>query len=90
LTRREVEVLAAMADGASNKAIARRLGISFHTVKFHIAAQSDRSGGEGRTTGPRHALISRPIASCTPATGCLGHKSFCACGGDRYWNVSQH
>src|SRR5215831_361369 len=33
LTRRELEVLAAMADGASNKAIARRLGISFHTVK---------------------------------------------------------
>src|SRR5215471_18422708 len=32
LTRRELEVLAAMADGASNKAIARRLGISFHTV----------------------------------------------------------
>src|SRR5262249_26993389 len=38
LTPRELEVLAAMADGASNKAIARRLGISFHTVKFHVAA----------------------------------------------------
>src|SRR5690348_6827923 len=32
LTPRELEVLAALADGASNKAIARRLGISFHTV----------------------------------------------------------
>src|SRR5262249_10938915 len=32
LTPRELEVLAAMADGASNKAIARRLGISFHTA----------------------------------------------------------
>jgi DNA-binding CsgD family transcriptional regulator len=31
-------VLAAMADGASNKLIARRLGISLHTAKFHIAA----------------------------------------------------
>src|ERR1700730_12130409 len=33
LTRRE---LATMTDGASNKAIARRLGISFHTAKFHV------------------------------------------------------
>ena len=38
LTARELEVLTAMADGATNKAIARRLGISFHTVKFHVAA----------------------------------------------------
>src|SRR5207249_2609038 len=38
LTPRELEVIAAMADGASNKAIARRLGISFHTAKFHVAA----------------------------------------------------
>jgi DNA-binding NarL/FixJ family response regulator len=37
LTQREREVLAAMADGASNKVIARRLGISFHTAKFHVA-----------------------------------------------------
>ncbi|HEY3911511.1 MAG TPA: response regulator transcription factor [Stellaceae bacterium] len=36
LTPREVEVLAALADGLSNKAAARRLGISPHTVKFHI------------------------------------------------------
>ena len=38
LTPRELEVLTAMADGASNKAIARRLRISFHTAKFHVAA----------------------------------------------------
>jgi DNA-binding CsgD family transcriptional regulator len=36
LTPREVEVLAALADGLGNKAVARRLGISPHTVKFHI------------------------------------------------------
>jgi DNA-binding NarL/FixJ family response regulator len=36
LTPREHEVLAAMADGASNKVIARRLGISLHTAKFHV------------------------------------------------------
>ena len=36
LTARERDVLAALADGASNKVIARRLGISFHTAKFHV------------------------------------------------------
>jgi DNA-binding CsgD family transcriptional regulator len=38
LTPREVEVLQALSDGLSNKAAARRLGISPHTVKFHIEA----------------------------------------------------
>jgi len=36
LTPREIEVLAAIGDGLSNKAVARRLGISQHTVKFHL------------------------------------------------------
>jgi DNA-binding CsgD family transcriptional regulator len=36
LTPREVEVLAALGNGLSNKAAARQLGISPHTVKFHI------------------------------------------------------
>jgi DNA-binding NarL/FixJ family response regulator len=49
LTRRELEVLAAMADGASNKVIARRLGISFHTVKFHVAAILAKLDAESRT-----------------------------------------
>lgn len=49
LTPRELEVLAAMADGASNKAIARRLGISFHTVKFHVAAILEKLDAESRT-----------------------------------------
>src|ERR1700732_1020503 len=49
LTRRELEVLAAMADGASNKAIARRLGISFHTAKFHVAAILAKLNADSRT-----------------------------------------
>ena len=36
LTPREIEVLEAIADGLTNKAIARRLNISLHTVKFHV------------------------------------------------------
>ena len=38
LTPREVEVLAALGNGLSNKAAARQLGISPHTVKFHIGS----------------------------------------------------
>lgn len=49
LTTREIEVLAALADGASNKEIARRLDISFHTVKFHVAAILDKLEAESRT-----------------------------------------
>src|SRR5438552_4024164 len=49
LTPRELEVLAAMADGASNKAIARRLKISFHTAKFHVAAILAKLNADSRT-----------------------------------------
>jgi DNA-binding NarL/FixJ family response regulator len=49
LTARELEVLAAMADGVSNKAIARRLGISFHTAKFRVAAILAKLNADSRT-----------------------------------------
>lgn len=49
LTPRELQVLTAMADGASNKVIARRLRISFHTVKFHVAAILDKLDADSRT-----------------------------------------
>jgi NarL family two-component system response regulator YdfI len=49
LTPRELEVLAAMADGVSNKVIARRLGISFHTAKFHVAAILAKLNADSRT-----------------------------------------
>jgi two-component system, NarL family, nitrate/nitrite response regulator NarL len=38
LTPRETEILALVGEGMSNKAVARRLGISVHTVKFHLEA----------------------------------------------------
>ena len=38
-----------MANGASNKAIASRLGISFHTAKFHVAAILDKLNAGSRT-----------------------------------------
>jgi DNA-binding NarL/FixJ family response regulator len=49
LTARELDVLGALADGLSNKAIARRLGISFHTVKFHVAGILAKLDAESRT-----------------------------------------
>jgi len=49
LTPRELDVLAAIADGASNKMIARRLGISFHTVKFHVASILEKLDADSRT-----------------------------------------
>jgi DNA-binding NarL/FixJ family response regulator len=49
LTPRELEVLATMADGASNKAIARRLNISFSTVKFHVASILGKLDADSRT-----------------------------------------
>jgi NarL family two-component system response regulator YdfI len=38
LTPREIEVLRLLSDGQGNKAIAWKLSISEHTVKFHIAS----------------------------------------------------
>lgn len=49
LTARELDVLAALADGLSNKAIARRLGISFHTAKFHVGGILAKLDADSRT-----------------------------------------
>ena len=55
LTQRELEVLALLAEGASNKAIARRLGISVHTAKFHVGSLLDKLDAIGRTDAVTHA-----------------------------------
>jgi len=48
LTPREVEVLTAIGNGLSNKAAARQLGISPHTVKFHIESLFRKLGASSR------------------------------------------
>jgi DNA-binding CsgD family transcriptional regulator len=49
LTPREREVLELMAEGASNKMIARALAISVHTAKFHVGSVIDKLDATGRT-----------------------------------------
>lgn len=49
LTAREREVLELVALGLTNKAVALRLGVSDHTVKFHVASILAKLGAESRT-----------------------------------------
>ena len=56
LTDRETDVLDLLAEGLSNQRIAERLGISPHTVKFHIASIYDKLDARTRTQAVRHAL----------------------------------
>ena len=49
LTAREQQVVGLLAEGASNKVIARRLDISVHTAKFHVAAILEKLGAVNRT-----------------------------------------
>ena len=55
LTARELEVLALLAEGASNKLIARRLGISSHTAKYHVASLLEKLDAVSRTDAVAHA-----------------------------------
>jgi two-component system nitrate/nitrite response regulator NarL len=56
LTPREIEVLAAIGDGLSNKEAARRLGISQHTVKFHLEALFHKLDVTSRTEAVHRGL----------------------------------
>jgi DNA-binding CsgD family transcriptional regulator len=55
LTARELEVLALLAEGASNKLIGRRLGISAHTAKYHVAQLLEKLDAVSRTDAVAHA-----------------------------------
>jgi DNA-binding NarL/FixJ family response regulator len=56
LTTREIQVLELLAEGLPNKGIARRLGISDQTVKYHVAALSGKLGAANRTDAVRRAV----------------------------------
>lgn len=61
LTAREIEVLRMLAEGLGNKEIASRLGVTEHTIKFHISSILGKLGAgtrtEAVTTGVRMGLI---------------------------------
>lgn len=61
LTPREAEVMAAIALGLSNKEVARRLGISAHTVKFHLEAAFRKLGANSRADAAVKSLQRRLI-----------------------------
>jgi DNA-binding NarL/FixJ family response regulator len=56
LTARELEVLTLLADGLPNKQIARALGLSDETIKFHVASIFGKLGASNRTDAVRQAL----------------------------------
>ena len=61
LSARELEVLRLVARGLSNKEIAAELGITTHTVKYHLAALLEKLGVRSRTEavsfGVRNGLV---------------------------------
>jgi DNA-binding CsgD family transcriptional regulator len=56
LTMRERQVASLLVEGASNKLIARRLEISVHTAKFHVAAVLEKLGARNRSDAVAIAL----------------------------------
>ena len=64
LTPRQQEVLAMLADGATNAEIARRLGVRLDTVKLHVRDVYRRAGVRGRVGAMRFA---RMLPEASPA-----------------------
>jgi DNA-binding NarL/FixJ family response regulator len=62
LTDREAEVLSLLAKGWANKQIAAALGISEHTVKFHVSSIYSKLNVTNRTEAVREGLRSGWIA----------------------------
>jgi DNA-binding CsgD family transcriptional regulator len=56
LSGRELEVLRLVAGGESNALIARRLGLSTHTVERHVVNLYRKIGARGRADATAYAL----------------------------------
>jgi DNA-binding CsgD family transcriptional regulator len=65
LSRREREVLGALAAGHSNKAIARELDLTQNTVKFHLRSLYDKLGVSSRVLAVAVAREKGVLGDCT-------------------------
>jgi two-component system nitrate/nitrite response regulator NarP len=59
LTGRELQLLAELAEGATNAGIARRMGISANTVKFHLKNLYDKLGVQNRVQAIAYYVSNR-------------------------------
>ncbi|MSO71837.1 MAG: response regulator transcription factor [Alphaproteobacteria bacterium] len=59
LTEREREILAALPSGLSNAELARRLGISVNTIKFHLKSLYDKLGAKNRAQAVARSMARR-------------------------------
>ena len=79
LTERELDVLSALTDGLSNKAIGKRLWLSEQTVKLHLTSIYRKLGVSSRTEAiamayGRHLATSKTAGE--PASGPAAAKSY--------------
>jgi DNA-binding NarL/FixJ family response regulator len=68
LTAREIEVLACLAAGMSNKQVARSLGISIRTVTVHVSNLLRKTGSASRTEAALWAVRHRLTTPMEPAS----------------------
>jgi DNA-binding CsgD family transcriptional regulator len=64
LTPRELEVLRDVADGLTNKEIAGHLGISLHTVKFHVESLMRKLGVSSRAEAVSKSMRLKLLEPC--------------------------
>ena len=70
LTSRELQIVSAIIEGETNKAIAQRLGLSENTVKHHLTHIFDKLGVSSRlelAVFAQRALPSQQTAAQPPA-----------------------
>jgi DNA-binding NarL/FixJ family response regulator len=68
LTARQLEVVGMLARGATNKDVARSIGVGERTVKYHVAGVFERLGAANRTEAVAIAVRLGLITLETPGT----------------------